>query len=126
MMTIVGCGPGGRVIVQLADAARDDHPNGHFTTGVDAAHRLPDPGFEVGVGRRHLEREPVGGGAESGKMPVEQERLAVVGAQCLVHAVAIEKPVVEDRDDRLVAIGDDAVHVDRCLHCGEAGPASVS
>ena len=116
MMTIVGRGTGGRVVGQLADAARDEHPNGHFTTGVDTAHRLPHPGLEGGVGRRHIERETVGGGAESGEMPVEQERLAVVGAQRLVHAVAVEKPVVEHRDDRLVAIGDDAVHVDRCLH----------
>ena len=111
-----GARTGGRVVGQLADAARDKHPNGHLATRVDAPHRLPNPGFEVAVSQRHIERETVGGGAESGEMPVKQERPAVVGAQCLIHPVAVEKSVVEYRDDRLVTIGDEAVHVDCRVH----------
>ena len=110
-----GARTGGGVVGQLADATREEYPNGDFALRVDTVHRVQQPGFEVGVGRRYGQREPVGRCAQPGEMSVEQKRLAVVGAQGLIHAVAVEKPVVEHRDDRLVATGDDAVHVNRCL-----------
>ena len=66
-----GAWTGGRVVGQLTDAARDEHPKRHVAAGVDLAHRLPQPGLEVGVGWRHIERETVRGRAEPRKMTVE-------------------------------------------------------
>ena len=52
-------------------------------------------------------------------MAVEQKRLAVVGPQRLVDAFAVEKPVVEHRDDGVLLIGDAAVDVDHRAHVQE-------
>ncbi len=37
-------------------------------------------------------------------MPVEQKRLTVVGAQRFVDALAVQEPVIEDRDDRVFLV----------------------
>ena len=52
-------------------------------------------------------------------MPVEQERLAVVGPQRLVNAFAVEKSVIEHRNDRVLLIDDAAVDVHHRVHSHE-------
>ena len=49
-------------------------------------------------------------------VPVEEKRLAVVGPERLVHALAVEKSVVEDRDDRVLLVEHPAVDVHRRCH----------
>ena len=51
---------------------------------------------------------------------VEKKRLAVVGAQRLVHAFAVQKAVVEHRYDGVLLIGDASVYVDSGSHRPES------
>ena len=51
--------------------------------------------------------------AQPAHVAVEEERLAVVGAQRLVDALAVQEPVIEDRDDRVLLVGHAPVDVHR-------------
>ena len=51
--------------------------------------------------------------AQPPHVPVEEERLAVVGAERLVDAFAVEKPVIEDGDDGVLLVGHAPVDVDQ-------------
>ena len=49
-------------------------------------------------------------------MSIEKKGLAVVGTERFVHALAVQKPVIENRDRRVFLIEDTAVDVDHRTH----------
>ena len=109
----------GGVVAEVADPAGDEHPERHLAPRVDVPHGVAQTRLELGVRRRHRQRQARGRGAQPGEVPVGQEGPPVVGAQGLVDAVAVEEAVVEDGDHRPVAGRDHAVHVHGGL--GDAG-----
>ena len=75
---------------------------------------------ELVIGERHVERDHRRRRAQPLHVPIEQERLAVVGAGDFVHALAVEEAVIEHRDGRTRAISDPAVDVDEHAHSSAA------
>ena len=130
MTTIDGVGAGGRIVGQLADAARD----------AGSGCRPRDPGCRRGRPRASsrgsarrsrasvsgtAQREHAGRLAQPPHVAVEEERLAVVGPQRLVDALAVQKPVIEHRDDGVLLIGHAAVDVDRRCHEASVPPDAI-
>ena len=109
----------GGVVAEIADAPRDEYPEGHLAVRVDAAHGVAHAALQLPIRRRDRQGQARRRGPEPGEVPIRQEGLAVVGAEGLVDAVAVEKAVVEHRDHRPVAGRHDPVHVHGGL--GDAG-----
>ena len=80
------------------------------------AHRLAEARVDLARRSAGRQREHAGRLAQPPHVAVEEERLAVVGPQRFVDAFAVEKPVIEDRDDRVLLVGHAAVDVDRGCH----------
>jgi len=53
---------------------------------------------------------------EADRRTIEEKGLAVEGAERLVNAFAVEEPVIEDRDDRVLLVVHAAVDVHRRRH----------
>ena len=95
---------GGRVVGELADAARHQDADVGLAPGRAEAGGAPS---SRGSARRSRRRSSgtgsasiAGRRAQAAHVPVEEKWLAVVGAQRLVDALAVEKAVIEDRDRR--------------------------
>ena len=112
-----------RIVGELADAARHENSNISFAADGAAeargAHRLAEARVHFRVGQRHAEREHVGRFPQPLHVAVEQERLPVVRAQRLVHPLAVQEPVIEYGDHRVLRIGDAAIDVDGGCHAAE-------
>src|SRR6185436_4707443 len=92
-----------RIEPQVAYATRHDEPD---VVVLDSALRdtlFDHPGH---VFPQHGDVEPdrFGGVVESVEVLVEPEDAAAVGTNAFEHAVAIQEAVVEDRNDRAVAV----------------------
>ena len=113
-------GTGRRIVGELADTACDENPDVGLATGAVAetgsAHRLPEPRVDLRVGKRDVERQHARGVPQPAHVALEEERLPVVGPQRLVDAFAVEKPMIEHRDDGVLPVGHAAVHVHPCCH----------
>src|SRR2546426_614633 len=86
-----------RIEPQVAGAARDDEAD----VGVlEAAlpHRLLDEAAHRVLGHRDLEPDALGRGIEAVEVLLQTEHAALVGADAFEHAVAVQEPVVVDRD----------------------------
>ena len=109
MTTTDGVGRGGRVVGELADAAGDQDADVRLAAAgrpeAGGAHRLAKraaiSSSVSGTGSASIAADV----AQPAHVAVEEERLAVVGAQRLVDAFAVQEPVIEDRDDRVLLIG---------------------
>ena len=114
-------GAGRGVVGEIADAAGQQDADVGFVAGrvtqCGSRHGLAASGVNRRVAERHVEREHAGRGAKPPHVPIEQKRLAVVGPQRFVHALTVQKPVIEHRDDRMLLVDDTAVDVD----CGSHG-----
>jgi hypothetical protein len=105
------------VVGQLADATGDQHSD--VRLGAIQARRcgrFADVGGELVVGKRDVERDHGRRRTEPAHVPIVEKRPAVVGAQRLVNALAVQESVVEHRDDRVTLVGDPSVYVDRRCH----------
>jgi hypothetical protein len=102
----------------IADSARHQDADVGFPVRAVAesggAHRVAKPGVDLRIAERHRQGEHIGRSAQPPHVAIEQERLAVVGPQCLVHAFAVQEPVVEHRNHRVLLIEHAAVDI----HCG--------
>src|SRR5207245_9532702 len=68
----------------------------------------------------HGKGEHAGGVAQAPHVAVEEERMTVIGPQRLVHALAVQNPVIEDRDRRVLLIDHAPVDVHSGGHRGKA------
>ena len=89
-------------------------------TEAAGAHRLAESRVDLRVGERHRKRKHVGRPAQPPHVTLEQERLAVVRAQRFIDAFAVQKSVIEHRDDGVFLIADAPVDVDDGCHRREA------
>ncbi len=118
-------GARGRVVGDLADAAREHQAHVGFAAAVaqtGGGHGAHAPFEDVLVRERHLQLNAVRGRPQPRHVRAEQERPAVVGAKHLVDALAVKEAMVVDGDDRGGGVGDAAVDVDESSH----GPGSYS
>ena len=125
MITIDGDGAGRRIVRELADTARDEDADVRLAAvrrlaQPGGAHRLAAPRVHLFVGQRDGQRDHAGRVPQPPHVPIEEKRLAVVGAPRLVDALAVQKAVIEDRDDGVLLIEHAAVDVDRGCHRFEA------
>ena len=125
MTTSVGDGAGLRVVAELADAARQEHAHVALAGAAERLDGRLDPGQQLGVAEGDLQRDHLRGIPQATHVGAEQEGLAAVGAQHLVHAVSEHEPVVEDRDRRVVLSAEPPVDVDHRSHRHRpSGPAA--
>ena len=108
------------VVRQLADAARDEHANVPLGVGRHGPRGMLD-GFSNAIGHlivaeRHAECDHGGRVVQPPHMALQQKRFAVIRAQRFIHALAVQKSMIEHRHDRLPLVGDCSVHVDRRRH----------
>ena len=119
-----------RVETEIAGAARDHQPDVSIFLAVLAhgpAHRLG----HLGLRQRDVERDGARGGVEPIEMRVQAEDAAVVDADALEDAVAVQETVVEHRHGRRLAGPHLSIDVDQhdrvpggppCVtFCGESG-----
>ena len=89
-----------RVDAEIARTARDDEADVAVADLVPTA-GLDDDVADLGVRLRDLEADRLGGVEQPVDVAFELEDAAVVGADALEDAVAVEQAVVEDADRRL-------------------------
>ncbi len=110
---------GGRVVGQLADAARhQDSQIGFAAAGPELgrAHRVAKAAVDLVIGERNVERQHRRRRSQPAHMAIEQERFAVVGPQRLVDPFAVQKPMVEHGNHRVLAVDHAAVDIDHRAH----------
>jgi hypothetical protein len=78
--------------------------------------RLAGPRVQLFVGERYWQREHPGGIPQTPHVPVEEERLTVVRPPRFVHTFAVQKAVIEDRDQGMFLVHDPPVDIDRRRH----------
>src|SRR5688572_20385451 len=67
------------------------------------------------VAERQVECNHVRRAPQTPRVPIEEKEPLVVRAQRLVHALAVQKAMIEHGDDCLALVGDSSVHeYDRC------------
>ena len=110
-----GFGRGRQVVGEIADPARDQQPDIRLAAAgrpePGGAHRLVEARGDLIVAEGHRQVEHRGRRPQPAHVAVEEKRLAVVSAQRLVDSFAEQKPVVEDRNDRVRFVCDAAVDV---------------
>ena len=114
-MTISSGAPAlARVDAEIAGAARHDQADVAVADPVPAA-RLDDDVADVGVGVGNLEPDRLGRIEQAIDVAFELEDAAVVGADALEHAVAVEQAVVEDADRRFGGGPERPAHVNEAV-----------
>ena len=90
--------------------ASEERPEG------SGAHRAAAPLGDFLVADRYGQFEHPRRRAQAAHVAVEEERLAVVRAQRLVHALAVQKSVIEHRNHRVLIVEQPAVDVHHGAH----------
>ena len=100
-----------RVQAQRADAARHDQPDVAVANAVPAA-GLDDRRHDLRVGHRDLQQDRLGRIEQPVNVLLQLEHPAVVGANALEDAVAVQQPVVEHRNLGVPLVVVFAVNID--------------
>ena len=104
---------GGGIVAKLTNTAGDDEANILFTLQRGMTHCRRNCRGKFGVVLRDHQLEQRRRGSKSSQMPVEEERRLVVGPKRFIDPFAIQKSVIEDRNDGEPAITDCSIYVNR-------------
>src|SRR5262249_42874110 len=98
------------------NAPGEQHPDVRLGSRWQRVDRCLRPCKHLLVGVGDAERDTRGRFAKTPLMRAEQKRTAAVGAKHLINAVAEEKSVIENRNDRILLSTDAAINVHDCRH----------
>jgi hypothetical protein len=109
------------IVGELSDSARQQDADIRLgTPEVSRCDRFANLFCQSVIGERHVEDDHLRRPAQPLHVPLVEERPAVIRAERLVNALAVEKPVVENGNRRIALAADAPVDVDRGCHRRES------